>query len=391
MTLGTHLTIEDRNEELVGLVASLVSIPSLSSREDAVQDWIEGWFFRQGIPARRVAATDGLTNVVVEIDGAGRGPTLWIGGHCDTVGVEEGWATDPFAPTILDGRLYARGAMDMKGGLAAAMVTARDMFRCRGEWSGRLIFASLADEEAYSRGAEAFVAEGEPMGGAIMCEPHFDHVVIGALGKVNLVVEVRGRAAHASRPEEGVNAVVEAGRLLARIGDLRRAADPVFGTPSHCVTGIECGDGAYTISVPERCRFTVNWHVLPTETVADGAMLLRAMADDIGSPAQFEVTSRRPSYEGYLLSRSDAFVTTFLDSCRAVLGDAPDLRIGSGVSDANVFVAKAGIPTLLFGPSGGNMHGANEWLDLAALARCHGVYVDFARRFLSPRMHQDKR
>jgi acetylornithine deacetylase/succinyl-diaminopimelate desuccinylase-like protein len=383
MTPAARKALPSAGGELVGLVADLASVRSFSGQEHAVQDRIEQWFAKQGIPSRRIAAADGLTNVVVEIEGAVEGPVLWIGGHCDTVGVSDGWSSAPFEPTIRDNRLHARGAMDMKGGLAAAMVAVRDMFRRRHEWSGRLIFASLADEEAYSRGAEAYVAQSGPIDGAIMCEPHFDDVVIGALGKANLVVEVHGRAAHASHPAEGINAVVEAGRLLARIGDLTREAHPVFGIPSHAVIGIECGSGAYSISVPEYCRFMVNWHFPAGETAADGVTLLRDLARSIGSPAAFEIGIRPPSYDGYLLKRTDPFITAFAESYRRILGRPPDLRNGRGVSDANIFAGKAGIPTLLFGPSGGNMHGADEWLDLSQLEPARAVYLDFALRFLS--------
>lgn len=368
--------------ELVELLAQLVGIESLSGAEANVQDFIQRWFAEQGIPTRRISAADGLTNVIVEIDGAGDGPTLWIGGHCDTVGVSGLWESGPFTPTIRDGRLYARGAMDMKGGLSAAMITTRDMYRRRDTWFGRLVFASLADEEAYSRGAEAYVAECGRISGAIMCEPHFDDVVIGAIGKANIDVLVRGRAAHASHPDLGVNAVVEAGRLLAKLGDLKRPADPVFGAPTQCVIGIDSGDGAYSISVPDRCRFLINWHFLPDERPEDAVELLQGMVDELRSPAAFDITIKSPCYEGYLINKEDPFVVEFAGSYRKVLGQEPRLEIGRGVSDANILAGRAGIPTLLFGPSGGNMHGVNEWVDVSELERAQAVYADFAQRYL---------
>ncbi|MGV0820629.1 M20 family metallopeptidase [Martelella sp. AMO21009] len=369
--------------ETAALVAELVSIESLSGQEAAVQAFIADWFGAEGIATRLEPAADGLVNVVVEIDGAGPGQTLWIGGHCDVVGVGDGWSRDPFVPVIGEGRLYGRGTMDMKGGLAAAMLTARDMYRMRTNWAGRFIFASLSDEEAYSRGAEAHVANCGQIDGAIMCEPHFSDVVIGALGKVNLVVEVQGLAAHASHPEKGINAVIEAGRLLALIGDLKRTAEPTFGTPSHCVIGIESGDGTYSISVPDRCRFTINWHFLPSESAEGAVSLIRDLADSLASPAKFDITARSPSYDGYLLDRDLAFVNAFSASYRLVLGAEPRLEIGRGVSDANILAGRAGIPTLLFGPSGGNMHGPDEWVDLIELEKVRSVYLDFARRFLA--------
>lgn len=370
------------HEDVIALLEGLVAIESFSGHEENAQAYILNWFARHGIPARLEAADGGLANVVVEVDGQPGGPTLWLGGHCDTVGIASNWTRNPHEPLIEDGRLYGLGSMDMKGGLAAAMVVARELHACRETWHGRLIFSALADEEAFSRGANAFVRTERGIDAAIMCEPHFDDVVIGAMGKVNLHVEVFGRSAHASRPEEGLNAVVEASRLIAAIGDLERKPHPQFGAGTHCVLDIRSGDGAYELSVPAHCRFIINWQLMPGETDEEAVATIHRLSDEANVKARVEIKITEPRYESFWLSKEHPFVVAFAQSYRRELGREPDLVFGRGVSDANVFSGRAGIPTLLFGPNGANMHSGDEWVDLAQLCKATDLYRAFALDFL---------
>jgi acetylornithine deacetylase/succinyl-diaminopimelate desuccinylase-like protein len=370
------------DDELVGLLSELVAIESYSGSEQAVQHHIADWFRSQSMTATIEDADGGLKNIVVEVEGQPGGPTLWIGGHCDTVGIASDWSRAPHLPRIEDNRLYGLGAMDMKAGLAAAMMTTRALYNNRENWCGKLIFAALADEEAYSRGANAFVRKDGGIDAAIMCEPHFDDVVIGAMGKINLKVEVQGRSAHGSRPEQGVNAITEAARLLVAIGNLDRLAHPDFGKASHCVLDVSSGDGLYEIRVPDLCRFTVNWHFMPGETIEGSIASIERLAADLDSAAQFTVTVGEPRYESFWLGKDHAFVTEFADAYRGVIGKEPDIAFGRGVSDANIFCGRANIPTILFGPSGANMHAGDEWVDLDQLHLAGRLYTEFALQFL---------
>jgi len=372
----------DTAGELAGLLSALVAIPSLSGEEQAVQQAIAAWFTDNGMTATLEPAGGGLHNVVVEIAGAGPGPTLWIGGHCDTVSPAPDYSFDPHAPFVRDGRLYGVGAMDMKAGLACAMHAVRELHRCRSDWRGTVVFAALADEEAYSRGAKGFVARGRAIDAAIMCEPHFTGPSIGAIGKVNLKVVVTGRSAHGSTPHLGVNAVVEAGRLLAAIAGIERRPHPEYGAASHCVLNISSGERRYEIRVPDHCEFLVNWHFMPGETAEQAVALLTGLVGDLQSPASFAITIEPPRYDSFELPQHHPFVAAFAQSYAAVHGGPPSYEFCFGVSDANIFNAN-GIPTLLYGPGGANMHAADEWADLDQMLIARTVYLDLARRFLS--------
>ncbi|MBS7701173.1 MULTISPECIES: M20/M25/M40 family metallo-hydrolase [unclassified Chelatococcus] len=369
------------SQELAVLLGDLVRIKSHSGEEGAVQAFIARWFEDNGIPARIEPAAGGLTNVVAEVSGGAPGPTLFIGGHCDTVTPPDDWSMDPYTPVIRDGRLYGVGAMDMKSGIATAMHSVRDLARRRGDWAGRVIFAALADEEAYSRGARGFLEQGHAIDAAIMCEPHFDIPSIASMGKINLKVVVTGRSAHGSHPADGINAVTEAARLIVAIDGLARPTHPEFGTSTHCVLNVSSGTGVYEIRVPDRCEFLINWHFLPTETAKEAVATIAALAHDLRSPARFDVTIAEPRYDSFVMDEVHPFVAAFAGSYRHVLGKAPPFTFCFGVSDANIFNG-AGIPTLLFGPGGANMHAADEWADLSQMEKARAVYLDLAEHFL---------
>ncbi|RAH97466.1 peptidase M20 [Acuticoccus sediminis] len=371
----------DTRAELGEILARLVSVKSLSGEEGDVQRVIADWLTAEGIDARIVPAEGGLTNVVAEIEGAAEGPTLWIGGHCDTVSPSADYTFDPFAAEIRGGRLYGVGAMDMKAGLATAMHTVRALHRRRDAWGGKVIFAALADEEAYSRGANGFVATAGPIDGAIMCEPHFARPSIGAIGKVNLKVVVTGVSAHGSLPHKGVSAVTEAARLLVAIDRFERKPHPVYGRATHCVLNVTSGEGRYEIRVPDHCEFMINWHFMPNETAEEAVAAIEGLATGLASKARVRVTIEPPRYDSFELAGDHPFVTAFAASFARVTGAAPDYEFCFGVSDANIFNG-AGIPTLLYGPSGANMHAADEWADLDQMVTARAVYMDLADNLL---------
>lgn len=364
------------------LTEALVAISSLSGEEAAVQSFIVNWFRERGLAPGIEPAEDGLHNVVVEVAGAGDGPVLAIGGHCDTVAAGPGWSTDPLRPTRKDGRLYGLGALDMKGGLAAAMLATVDLAARRQDIRGRILFLALADEEAHSRGARAFLRSGRHVDAAVMAEPHFDDVVTSAIGKFNLTLRATGRSAHGSRPAEGVNAVVELARLVAAVGTLERKVHPVHGPATHCVLRMAGGTGRYEIRVPDAAEALVNWHLMPGESPAESAAAVERLAADLGSQATFAVSMAEPVYGSFELPPNHSFLATFADSYRAVLGKTPDWHFGTGVSDANLFNA-AGIPTLLFGPRGRNLHAADEWVEIADLEATRSVLRQLGLTFAS--------
>lgn len=370
-------------EAYAALLGELVKLPSASGKEEAVQRFMRDWLVARGIQAELRPAGEGMLNLVAAVTADEPGPALLFFGHADTALPVQGWETDPFMPTVKDGRLYGLGAMDMKAGLATAMLTLEILAKAKHLWRGSILFAAVADEEAYSQGARALLADGIQADAAILCEPHFDHATIGGVGKVLVRVEVEGKSAHGSHPHLGINAVVEAGRLLAVLDQLPMGSHPQVGDGSQCVLGIRGGPDAYVIQVPESCSFTINRHIVPGETAETVVAQMEEQVAALNSPARFRITVDPPYYPPYAVPEDHPFVRLMQSAYQTATSQELPLRYGRGVSDGNYMVADASIPTVMFGPSGRNLHAANEWADLTQMPVALQTYLHAALAFLA--------
>src|SRR5215510_13393071 len=197
---------------------------------------------RIGLEVTVEDAGDGRPNVVGVLESRVKGPALMFCGHTDTVGVTG--MSDPFTPVERDGRLYGRGAQDMKGGVAA-MIDAARVVADKGGPTGRVIVAAVVDEEHSSIGADALAAKWTADAG-IVTEPTDLAIAIGHKGFAWVEVEVLGRAAHGSRPAEGQDAILRLGRVLAWLEALdrnlqQRPPHQLMGTASLHASFIEGG------------------------------------------------------------------------------------------------------------------------------------------------------
>lgn len=372
-----------RHNEAVHLLTQLVSCPSPSGAEAALQELMADWLRDNGLSPQLERTPEGLTNLVVTVSGNRPGPHLLLLGHADTVEPQQGWTRDPFAAQVEEGRLYGVGAMDMKAGLTAALLALRELAAER-DWSGTVTFASVADEENASRGAKALLHTRNDFDAALVCEPHFEDVVIGAVGKINVRVTCHGKSAHGSRPRDGVNAVDELARLLALLADVPFSRHELLGEATRCVLNFQGGPAEYQIQVPDRATCLINWHLTPAETPASAVALIESLVSELDSEATFDIEVLEPAYPSYLTQEDDPFVRRFSTLYKRQFGRSPVLSYGRGVSDANL-VAAAGIPVLMFGPGGANMHGADEWSDTSQIPAAAELYVNLVRDAQPPR------
>jgi len=362
-------------EELVQLTARLVSIRSYPGEEGAVQQAVAGWLRDHGLTPQ-LQPTAAQPNVIARVDN-GPGPTLLLNGHVDTVLQADGWSSDPWQPRRDGDRLYGLGACDMKSGVAAIMVATRELARHRDRWRGTLVFSSVVDEEAYSVGARALVDSGLRADACLVAEPAFARPVLGGSGKVLVRADVTGRAAHGFRPEAGINAAVEAARLVARLDALPLGTHPRL-TANRCVLSFQSGSAQYVITVPERARVIVSRLIVPGETGDTVLAEMRALADSLDSPARFEFAIDPPYYPPWELAPDHPLVRQFSGAYAAELGHAPEYGYMTGVADSNLFAHDLGIPTIQFGPHGGQMHQANEWVDVPSIAAATRVLLRLA-------------
>src|SRR5215212_12106883 len=211
--------------DLIELTSRMVAIDSVNpslvrggAGEAEMARFVVEWARAAGPEAEGLEATRGRPSVLVRARGAGGGRTLLLCAHTDTVGVA-GMA-DPHAPRVEGDRLHGRGAYDMKSGLAAALLAVREL--ARAGLAGDVVVAAVADEEHASLGVQEVLA-AVPADAAIVTEPTELELIVAHKGFVWAEVELTGRAAHGSRPEQGVEAIVGAGPILTGLGDLDAA------------------------------------------------------------------------------------------------------------------------------------------------------------------------
>ena len=306
--------------------------------------------------------------------GRADGRTLMWNAHHDTVGVE---AMDaPFEPEIRGGRLYGRGAYDMKGSVAAALAAARALVESGTELAGELLVASVADEEYASLGT-ADLLDRYAIDAAIVTEPSGLDLCLAHRGFVWVRVETQGRAAHGSDYEEGVDANLRMGRFLCRLEEhvrslQRRPGHWLLGPPSLHAALLRGGTGLSTYA--DRCAVHIERRTVPRETVSQVERELRELLselrrEDPAFVASLEVLFSREPFE----THEDAeIVQVVRGAAREVLDREPAVVGESPWMDSSL-LAEAGVDTVVFGPAGDGAHAAEEWVDLASVARLAAV------------------
>ncbi len=345
---------------------------------DLATEWLHGWGYRPVVSE----VAPGRFNVVAR-RGAGRGPSLLLNGHLDTVGVA-GMA-HPFSGAVRGGRLFGRGAADMKSGVACILAVAAEL--AHEEIEGELIVALTADEEHASLGMEALVASGLRADAAVVCEPTGLAVMPAHKGFLWMDVRATGRAAHGSRPGAGVDAITHMGHVLVAFEEeSRRLAQqtghPLLG-PASLHAGTIKGGSAPSV-YPDGCHLVVERRTLPGETVsgvmaeAEG-VLARARERCPGLRATVEAGLYRAATE---VPAGSALVEGLRRACRRT--GLPGAVGGMTAWVDACFLNEHGTAAVCFGPGSiAQAHSAEEWVSVEEIEVCARVLRDFSRRFLT--------
>jgi acetylornithine deacetylase len=331
------------------------------------------WARAAGLEVEVLEATPRRPSVLVRARGTGGGRTLLLCAHTDTVGVEG--MSEPHTPRLEGDRLHGRGAYDMKAGLASALLACREA--ASAGLAGDVVVAAVADEEHASLGVqEVLGAVGADA--AIVTEPTELELIVAHKGFVWAEIEVSGRAAHGSRPQEGVDAIVKAGPILTALGEL----DAALGARTHPLLGRGSvhasliAGGAEMSSYPGRCVLGLERRTLPGETVADiEAEVAALIADPDLEATQRTLLAREP----FEVPRDAEIVEAVSAAAGQVLGSPPAIAGAPYWADA-AFIAAAGIPTVMFGASGAGAHAVEEWVSVEDSIAVTRVLVATARR-----------
>lgn len=376
------------SDRTIDLLRELIRVDSVNpslvpggAGEGEIAGLLEAEMRAIGMDVEVSDAAPGRPNVTGVLQGRTRGRSLMFCGHSDTVGVAGVEA--PFVPVEREGRIYGRGAQDMKGGLAAMLGAARRIAAEGGPAAGKLIVAAVVDEEHASVGAEALVQKWRA-DGAVVAEPTDLVIAIAHKGFSWVEISTAGRAAHGSRPDEGRDAILRMGRVLHRLEALSRELygrpkNPLLGAASLHASLIEGGRELSTY--PDSCVLRIERRTL-TDEDADAALqeVEAILAELRQEDPEFQASARllfaRPAYQ---IDRNHALVRAMEDATSRC-GAKPSLEGMTFWTDAAI-LAEAGIPSVVFGPGGGGLHGLEEHVRVADVLAARDVLTELARNY----------
>jgi succinyl-diaminopimelate desuccinylase len=389
--------------ELIHWVQELTRIPSvwrpaLGLGEEAAARWVEARCRDIGLTTHFIAVASGRPNVVARY-GDGNGPTLLLEGHTDVVteGDPDLWTDPPFSATIRDGRIYGRGANDMKAGLVCALVAIKAIVQSGAPLAGNLILAAVCDEEGQMLGIKHFVDHGwaDGVDAAIICEPEENHLCIAQKGVIWLRVTISGVMAHGAMPLTGCNTAYPLAHFLTLLQRLeqqeitRHGRHEFLGQPSITPTIVRSpppGHGEPQNNVmPSASEVVLDCRLIPGQTPEllqseIERLAQQAVAGDWRLNYQVDVLeARHPTATDW----RHPVVTSLASAYSDLTGQPPIYGGVPGSTDGTILDAAKGIPIVTCGPGDIHIpHHIDEWVSIEEIKLAARMYALAAVRFL---------
>ena len=374
------MNVIETTQSLVRLASVNPGYDSESRGEAEVVEWLLNWGERHGLSTTAPEVFPGRRNVIFRLSN-GEGPHLLLNGHTDTVAVDD-MGIPPFAAELRDGRLWGRGAADMKGPLACMLHTLLRLREQPESWRGRVTLACVVDEELGFAGIRHFLAEERAFDYAIVGEPTRFEVVRGCKGCLRFYVRAYGKAAHSSTPEKGISAIHAMAQAIIALGEhftksLSQIHHADLGHSTGSIGLIEGGTGINI--VPEVCEVKVDVRLVPGQSWQDTYAAIQQAVKASNSKVRWEFDSEPMADSPFCLDASHELVHM---ACAAI--GAGGSQVVNFSCDASK-IAAAGIPCLIFGPGDiAEAHTAHESISLADLDRGVETYASIARKLLPP-------
>ncbi|KAJ4318033.1 hypothetical protein N0V94_004634 [Neodidymelliopsis sp. IMI 364377] len=381
-------TSVDDPVELTQLLTTIDSSnPGLSQAagagETAIANYIHAWLQHRGMEAHWIEAQPGRPSVVGVLRGSGSGQKLMINGHIDTVSLATHTSGAPLSGELRGDRVYGRGCLDMKAGVAAAMAAMARIRSSGATLTGDVILAAVADEENLSKGTGAVLEAGWRADAAIVTEPTAQDIVTSHKGFVWFEIDVLGVAAHGSLPEEGVDAILLAGHMQTALLEYAKTmpSDPRLGQAS--LHGGRIIGGDEPSSYPALCTLTVEFRTVPSQSPESVSVDLKNLLKGIAAKVpEFRYNTPRITFSRPPSGLEDEhpFVQSFVSSVSKTLGDAPSPVGRAFWCDAGL-LTQAGIPSIVYGPKGKGLHVAEEWVSASSVRDVSKVLETTMRDF----------
>jgi succinyl-diaminopimelate desuccinylase len=389
--LGVKETVVPK-DEAVSLLQRILQTDTTNppGNELEAAQILDDFFRAHGIETEVDEFLAGRANLLARLPGEGRDqPSLMLCGHMDVVPAGgTAWDADPFAAELRDGNIYGRGASDMKSGLAAMAIAVANLRQEETTLPGDVLFAATASEEVDCRGARRFVERGilEGVGAVVIAEPTRGDVILAHKGALWVEITTRGKSAHGSAPETGINAIEHMHHVLDELlQNLRFEVDPdpALGAPTLSVGRIEGGVAVNV--VPDECRLQLDIRTVPAqdhgEILQDIEQRIVSLLDNLPDlNYEIEVMQERLAVN----TPEEERIVQVAEGLREETYDSPSSRAGASYyTDASVLTESyPDLAVVLYGPGDDRLaHQPNECVDVESFVRSIGFYEQIAARY----------
>lgn len=349
----------DYEREVVELTRNLIAIPSVSGQEKAIGKFLRSTMENMGLEVEFQEARKDRPNVIGRVLGKSGKPGLLLNGHMDTIPVGD-MEVDPFGGVVEGGRIYGRGAVDMKGAIAAMVVAAALIKRAGVELDKDLIVAAVSGEEAFKNraggiGTRYMVKKGIDASAAIVGEATNLDIGIAHIGLMFINIICKGRGVHSVDRDRGVNAILKMVKVINALQELGSRLElkrhKLLGRPPVMNIGIIHG-GTLHNWVPDLCRLGIDRRLIPGETVEEALQQINELVERLRrEDSDLTVTFKpRIANRGMEISPDEAVVLAIQKARGRVLGSYANLVGIPYGTDAAILVNEARIPTAIMGP-----------------------------------------
>jgi acetylornithine deacetylase len=374
------------------LLSDLVAIPSVNPMgrgltgpeflEGRVSDYLEAYLRGIGVDVERQIVSPGRDNIIARYQAPNARRTLLFDAHQDTVPAD-GMTIAPFTPELSGGRLYGRGACDIKGGLAAMLTAFARLVRERPSHSSNVIMACTVDEEFTHTGSSRLADGNHGADLAIVAEPTLLNLVNCHKGAVRWKIRTQGVACHASTPYLGKNAIYAMARVVSALEDYaselsRSTPDPILGPPSLSVGRIEGGVSVNV--VPDWCQIEIDRRVIPSERAADcPARVFEYLRERLGDDMKrVEFLPPWVNMPPLKAGKAEPFLPGLQEAIERVSGRTPEIMGVPYGTDAGP-LGESGLPCVVFGPGDiAQAHTKDEWVELDQVRMAAEIYFEMA-------------
>lgn len=383
-------------KETIDLIKDLVEIPScpgIDKQETEVAKYIHKLFVKEGIESEIVPVVDGRCNVLAKLKGEGKGKTLLLTGHIDTVPPYD--MEDPFSVKIKDGNMIGRGVVDMKGPLACMIAAIIGIKRAGIKLKGDIVFAGVIDEEYNSEGTIDLIKKGIQADAAIVGEPSNLDICLAHRGLEWFEFVFEGKTVHGGKQKEGINAILKASNFIQRVEEklipkLENKVHPLIGNGSMNYGTINGGTQPSTVA--GGCSLTMDRRWLPGEKYEDvineyNSVIGELNNEDKEFKCKLKVMENSAMRDGYVheameIDKNHPIIDIIISKTKQIYNKEPNKTYFPAWSDGGLLSSYANIPTVIFAPGDlQTAHSSDECLEIAQIYPAALIYASIAVEF----------